>query len=45
MLKYMNQYEPDSQELNQFEDWWKQQQDQAIERIQKEIIEAQINRQ
>jgi hypothetical protein len=33
----MNQYEPDSQELKQFKDWWKQQQDKALERIQKEI--------
>ena len=40
MIKYMNQYEPDSQELKQFEEWWKIQQDQAIERIQKEIVDA-----
>jgi hypothetical protein len=25
MLKYMNQYEPESQELKEFEDWWKTQ--------------------
>ena len=40
----MNQYEPDSQELKQFEEWWKTQQDKALERIQKEILDAEINR-
>jgi hypothetical protein len=33
MLKYMNQYEPESQELKEFEDWWKTQNDQALERL------------
>jgi hypothetical protein len=29
----MNQYEPESQELKEFEDWWKTQNDQALERL------------
>ena len=33
MLKYMNQYEPESHELKEFEDWWKTQNDQALERL------------
>ena len=40
----MNQYEPDSQDLKEFVEWWKIQQDQALERIQKEIDQDQINR-
>ena len=24
MIKYMNQYAPDSEELRQFEQWWKE---------------------
>ena len=30
MIKYMNQYAAESQELKQFEEWWKKQNNEAI---------------
>ena len=33
MIKYMNQYAAESQELKQFEEWWKKQNEEAIIRI------------
>ena len=36
MIKYMNQYAAESQELKQFEEWWKKQNDEAIMRIQRQ---------
>ena len=32
MIKYMNQYAPDSEELREFEQWWKEQYEEALRR-------------
>ena len=32
MIKYMNRYAAESQELKQFEEWWKKQNNDAINR-------------
>ena len=34
MIKYMHQYDPDSQELGQFEYWWNQQYEEAKVRLE-----------
>jgi hypothetical protein len=41
MIKYMNQYAPDSQELLDFEKWWKHQHEEALKNLQKKNLEAQ----
>ena len=41
MIKYMNQYASDSQELLDFEKWWKRQQEEALKNLQKKNLEAQ----
>ena len=41
MIKYMNQYASDSQELLDFEKWWKHQQEEALKNLQKKNLEAQ----
>jgi hypothetical protein len=33
MIKYMSQYAPDSQELLEFEKWWKRQQEEALKKL------------
>ena len=40
MIKYMNQYAPDLQELLDFEKWWKRQQEEALKNLQKKNLEA-----
>jgi hypothetical protein len=40
MIKYMNQYASDSQELLDFEKWWKRQQEEALKNLQKKNLEA-----
>jgi hypothetical protein len=43
MIKYMNQYASDSQELMDFEKWWKRQQEEALKNLQKKNLEARSN--
>ena len=40
MIKYMNQYDPDSEELKKFEKWWKEQYEEAFRRQEQEIIQS-----
>ena len=39
MIKYMNQYAPDSEELRDFEKWWKEQNEKALLRQTQESQE------
>ena len=40
MIKYMNQYAPDSEELKNFEKWWKEQNEKALLRQTQESQEG-----
>ena len=40
MIKYMNQYAPDSEELREFEQWWKEQYEEAFRRQESTVRAA-----
>ena len=40
MIKYMNQYAPDSEELREFEQWWKEQYEEALRRQESTVRAA-----
>ena len=42
MIKYMNQYAPDSEELREFEQWWKVQYEEALRRQEHEASQQAI---